>query len=104
MNRISCEEYIHLYNVELNFLESLEESGLLYLETDDDVKYIFYDDLARVERLSRWHYDLDVNIPGLEVIEELLRKMENLRTENLRLQQELRFHGRGVFDESEDLF
>lgn len=103
MNRISCEEYIKLYKIDADFLYSLEEAGLLFFETEEDVKYIFYDDLPRVERLSHWHYELDVNIPGLEVIEDLLQKMENLRTENRRLAQELAFRTTSITDFFEDI-
>lgn len=103
MNRISCEDYLKMHPVEAGFLESLEEAGLLFLETEDNVKYIFHDDLPRVQRLSHWHYELDVNVAGLEVIEDLLQKMQFLRTENQRLLQELSFRRGSLTDFFEDI-
>lgn len=34
--RISREELIKLYNIEMSFLESLEDSGLLHIQIEND--------------------------------------------------------------------
>ena len=85
IERISREELVKIYNIELTFFDSLEESGLVKTETEDDVKYLLYEELPAFERFTNWHYDLDVNLPGLEVINHLLSKLEELRRENRRL-------------------
>ncbi|WP_447951199.1 chaperone modulator CbpM [Chryseobacterium koreense] len=83
--RISREELVKIYNIEITFFDSLEEAGLLKTETENDVKYLLYEELPALERFANWHYDLDVNLPGLEVIHHLLEKMERLSQENRRL-------------------
>lgn len=83
--RISREDLVKIYNIEITFFDSLEESGLLKTETEDDVKYLLYEELPAFERFANWHYDLEVNLPGLEVIHHLLQKMERLSEENRRL-------------------
>ena len=85
IERISREELVKIYNIELAFFDSLEESGLVKTETENDVKYLLYEELPAFERFTNWHYDLDVNLPGLEVINHLLSKLEELRRENRRL-------------------
>ena len=87
--RISREELVKIYNVEITFFDSLEESGLLNTETDQNIKYLLYDELPAFERFANWHYDLDVNIPGIEMIHELLLKMETIKKENRTLLQKL---------------
>jgi hypothetical protein len=84
-DRISREDLVKIYNIEVTFFDSLEESGLLNTETEDEVKYLLYDDLPAFEKFSNWYYDLDVNLQGLEVINHLLEKMEKLQQENRRL-------------------
>ena len=69
--------------------DSLEEAGLLKTETENEVKYLLYDELEIFERFANWHYDLDVNLPGVEVIHHLLQKMERLREENRKLINQL---------------
>ncbi|HQD45745.1 MAG TPA: chaperone modulator CbpM, partial [Kaistella sp.] len=85
IERISREELVKIYNIEITFFDSLEESGLVKTETENDVKYLLYEELPAFERFTNWHYDLDVNLPGLEVINHLLSKLEELRRENRRL-------------------
>lgn len=85
--RISREELVTLYNIEINFFDELEESGLLLTETEGEVKYLYYEQLPAFERFVNWHYDLEVNLPGLEVISHLLEQMETLKEENRRIMQ-----------------
>ncbi len=85
MDRISREELVQLYNIEITFFDSLEESGLVKTETENNIKYLLYEELPAFERFTNWHYDLEVNIPGLEVIHQLLQQVEKLRDENRRL-------------------
>ena len=87
--RISREELVKIYNIEITFFDSLEEAGLLKTVTENEVKYLLYDELELFERFANWHYDLDVNLPGVEVIHHLLQKMEKLTEENRRLLQHM---------------
>ncbi len=83
--RISREELVRIYNVEITFFDSLEEAGLLKTETENDIKYLMFDELSTFEKFTNWHYDLEVNLAGLEVIKHLLDQLERLREENLTL-------------------
>lgn len=84
-NRISRDELVKIYKIEVTFFDSLEESGLLKTETENNIKYLLYDELPAFERFANWHYDLEVNLPGLEVIHHLLQQLDHLRAENRRL-------------------
>ncbi|MGZ5263181.1 MAG: chaperone modulator CbpM [Kaistella sp.] len=86
-DRISREELVKIYDIEITFFDSLEESGLLQTQTENEVKYLLYDELEVFERFANWHYDLEVNLPGVEIIHHLLQKMERLKDENRRLTQ-----------------
>ncbi len=83
--RISREELVKIYNVEITFFDSLEEAGLLSTFTENEVKYLLYEELSAFERFTTWHYDLEINLPGLEVIKNLLEQVEKLQDENRKL-------------------
>ena len=83
--RISIEDIIRLYKIDYSFVDQLIDSELLHPETEDSVRYIIYEELPRLERFANWHYDLDVNLPGIEIIHQLLNQLEDLKTENRRL-------------------
>lgn len=85
--RISIEEVIRLYKIDYNFLDQLIDSELLHPETDNSVRYIIYEELQHLERFVNWYYDLEVNLPGIEIIHKLLSQMEELRNENRKLLQ-----------------
>ena len=83
--RISREELVRIYNVEITFFDSLEEAGLLKTETENNIKYLLFDELSTFEKFTNWHYDLEVNLAGLEVIKHLLDQLEKLKQEQLGL-------------------
>ncbi len=85
-DRINIEEFCRYYSAEISFVHSLHESGLIHVDTDDDHYFISIEEMPRVEKFVRMHYDLDINLPGLETIDYLLRKMESLQNELKRLQ------------------
>jgi len=87
--RISREELVKIYNIEIRFFDELEEYGLLKTETENNIKYLLYEELPSFERFANWHYDLEVNLPGIEIIHKLLNKLEDLRNENRRLLQNI---------------
>ena len=83
--RISIEQVIQIYKIDDLFLSELIASELLHPETENSIQYIIYEELPHLERFSNWHYDLEINLPGIEIIHKLLNQMEDLRTENRRL-------------------
>ena len=85
--RISLEEIIRLYKIDYTFLDQLIDSELLHPQTENSIRYIIYEELPHLERFANWYYDLDVNLPGIEIIHKLLNQMEELRNENRRLLQ-----------------
>lgn len=87
--RISREELVKIYNVEITFFDGLVNSGLLNIHTENEIRYLMYEDLPMFERFTNWHYDLEINLPGLEVIHEMLKKMEDLRQRNRELMNKL---------------
>ncbi|GAA5085503.1 hypothetical protein GCM10023210_06400 [Chryseobacterium ginsengisoli] len=87
--KISREELVKIYNIEITFFDELVDSGLLNIQTENEIRYLMYEDLPIFERFTNWHYDLEINLPGLEVIHEMLQKMENLKQRNRELMNKL---------------
>lgn len=83
--RISIKEVIQIYKIDDHFLNELIASELLHPETENSIQYIIYEELPHLERFTNWHYDLEINLPGIEIIHKLLKQMEDLKTENRRL-------------------
>jgi len=87
--RISREELVKIYNIEITFFDELVDSGLLNIQMENEIRYLMYEDLPSFERFANWHYDLEINLPGLEVIHDMLKKMEDLKHRNRELMNKL---------------
>lgn len=82
---VSVEDCCMHYNVEVQFIELLELHGLLQPTQLEDRKYIEQDNLQQLEKYISMHYDLDINMEGIEVITRLLERIEAMQEEMKRL-------------------
>lgn len=76
---ISIEECCNYYRIETSFVRELDEHGLIELTRVNESYSIDHDQLTLLERYMHIHYDLDVNMEGMEVISHLLQKIETLQ-------------------------
>lgn len=80
MERISREECVRVYKIDMDFFDDLVDAGLIETFVEENTLYLHYDKLAHFEKLVTWHYDLEINIPGLEVICQLLDRIGQLQS------------------------
>lgn len=86
---ISTDEFCSYYQVEYSFINELQQHGLIEITTIDQRTFIDHDHLDAVERLLRMHYDLDINIEGIEAITSLLDRVRDMQKEILQLRNRL---------------
>ena len=82
---IPAEEFCIYHNIEYSFISSLEDSGLIRVTSVEQNTFISSDELEKLEKFVRLHYDLDINIEGIETINHLLEKIDALQKEILHL-------------------
>lgn len=87
---ISIIEFCSHYSIESDFIESLAENELIEFVSIGNALYVHEDQLSHLEKLVRLHYDLDINLEGIEVINHMLEKMEHMQTEIRQLKNRLR--------------
>ena len=85
--KISKTKIIRLYKIKSSFFNALVDNGLIKTEVIDRVTYVNYDQLPAFERFVNWHYDLDINVPSIELIHRLLETIKSLQEENHRLRK-----------------
>lgn len=89
---ITISEYCIKYAIEPSFIIALEDSGLIVLEQINNDKYIHYKQLVEMERYIHFHYELQINIEGIEAIEGLLHKIKLLQHEIETLKSQVHLH------------
>jgi hypothetical protein len=80
-NLIRIEHFCTHHNVEISFISSLHEMGLIDIVVLDENPYLSHEQLRDIEKMVRFHYDLDINLEGIEAISILLKQIEELQKE-----------------------
>ena len=80
-NLILINNFCEHHTIEPSFIHSLVEQSIIEVVEIDSVFYFHEDFLEKIEKLLRLHIDLSINIEGLDVILQLLEKIENLEQE-----------------------
>ena len=94
---ISTDDFCTHYKVEYSFISSLQQNGLIEIIIIDEHSFIDHDHLKNVERLVRLHYDLDINLEGIEAITYLLNRVKNMQDEIVALRNRL-----GMYEDVQD--
>ncbi|MBS1574821.1 MAG: chaperone modulator CbpM [Bacteroidetes bacterium] len=84
--KISVEQCCVYYSIETSFVQQLDERGLIKLNRIGKKTFIAYEQLGDLEKYIRLHYDLEINMAGLETIRHLLHRVQLLQDEVRRLQ------------------
>lgn len=88
---IMLNEFCSSHQVQLSFIQSLEEYGMIETVIIDQSVCIYSDELPKLERIVRLHRDLNINPEGIDVINDLLMRMEIMQHEMNELQNRLDF-------------
>lgn len=68
-------------NIEITFVRQLYQNGLIEIVVEREEEFIDEEILPQIEQYHTWHYDLDINLAGIEVARHLLAKIEKLKDE-----------------------
>lgn len=80
-NMIEAAIFCSHHNIEVAFISSLQEHGLLQVAVVEEKFFIPENELPHLEKMIRLHYDLEINPEGLEAIDHLVHKIEKMQEE-----------------------
>ncbi|MBL4592498.1 MAG: chaperone modulator CbpM [Flavobacteriales bacterium] len=92
------QEYIPIhqlcttYQVEITFFNELNEVGLIEITTIAEKQCLHQDNISDVEKMIRMHLDLEVNIQGIDVVFNLLQKVDKLQEKLIATENRLRIY------------
>lgn len=87
---IIIKEYCTQNQIEPDFIIRLENEGLIEISNIDEEQYIHISQLKLLDQYTRWYYDLSINIEGIDVIQNLLNKIDDMQKEIFHLRERLR--------------
>jgi MerR HTH family regulatory protein len=89
---IPANHFCMQHNIESSFISMLHDNGLIEILKIEESAFIQEDNLPEIEKMMRLHYDLDINVEGIEAIIHLLRRIEDLQVEIVSLKNKLRMY------------
>jgi hypothetical protein len=89
---IAVNEFCLSHNIEISFVSSLQQSGLIEIATRDGSLFISAGHLKQLETMVHFYYELDINMEGIETINHLLQRITSLQDEIISLKNRLRLY------------
>jgi hypothetical protein len=89
---ISIGEFCVNHNIDISFISSLQQTGLIEITTIENSGFIDAEQLQELEKYVRFYYELDINLEGIETVSYLLNKINGLQSEMTILTNRLRLY------------
>lgn len=85
-------EFCANHGIEVSFISSLHESGLIEISTIEDSDFIHARQLQQLEKIVRLYYEMEINLEGIETVTQLLKRIIEMQDEITALKNRLRFY------------
>jgi len=89
---IPIELFCTSYQVEESFLETLESYGLISITIQDQRRFILTEEIVELEKFSRLHYELEINVPGIEALQHMMERIKQMQQELADLKARLKIY------------
>lgn len=86
---IPAQEFCRNHNLEVSFIYSLQQYGLLEIRIVNESPYFPESQLPEVEKIVRMYSDLGINLEGIDAITHLLHRLDQMQAEIMALRNRL---------------
>jgi len=89
---VSIQQFCTHYSVPESFITSLFDYELIEIIISEEQQYIHVTQIKNIEKFIRFHYEMDINLEGLDAVSNLLKQVESLKEEIVTLNNRLNFY------------
>jgi hypothetical protein len=89
---IAVDEFCANHNIEISFISSLQQNGLIEISTIKETGFIDSEQCQQLEKYIHFYYELDINLEGIETITHLLQRIISMQDEITMLKNRLRLY------------
>lgn len=86
---VKAEEFCLNHRVDISFIYSLNDRGLVTLTELEKTLFIPAEQVREIEKAMMLHYEMDINLEGVEVITRLLDQLNTMHEETRLLRNRL---------------
>ena len=94
---ILVNEFCMHHQIEISFIQSLQQSGLIEVIQTEEKLCVPRDQLPELEKMMRLYYEMDINMEGIETISYLLHRMNQMQEQITQLNNRLQ-----AYEENEE--
>jgi hypothetical protein len=88
-NYISIKQFCMYHDVPMSFVSELHNIQLIEIITIENTQYLYETQIKDLEKLIRLHFELDINLEGLDAIHNLLKQVQTLQQDIVTLKNKL---------------
>lgn len=89
---IAVDVFCFNHDIDISFISYLHQNGLIEITTVKKTKYINASQLQQLEKFIRFHYELDINMEGIETITHMLKRINSMHDEIIALRNKLNLY------------
>lgn len=78
---ILITDFCEYHDIQYSFIHSLNDFGLVEIKVIEENEYLNPEQVKELETMMRLHYDLEINLQGIDAIRNLLNRVANLQDE-----------------------
>ena len=90
-NLILIDQFCLHHDIDITFITGLHDYGLIKITVVEEKQYFPQEQLAAIEKIIRLHYELEINLEGIDTIMTLLQQIEILQTELTNSRNKINF-------------
>jgi hypothetical protein len=91
-NLIGVNEFCINHSMEVSFISTLQQNGLIEVKIIENAGFIELDQLKQLEQIVHFYFELDINLEGIETINHMLQRINTMQNEITMLRNRLRFY------------
>jgi len=80
-NFVLIDHYCEYTQTPVDFIYSLEEYGLIEIKKIESNVYVESHDIVEIERIGRLQNDLGINLEGIDALNHMIQKLDQLEYE-----------------------
>jgi len=88
---VLVEQFCISHGIEISFITALHNFGLIEIIVVEENQYLSLKQLKNTEKMVRLYYKLEVNLEGIDIINNLLKRIESMQAELTAAKNKLRF-------------
>lgn len=89
---ISVRDFCVHHHIEVTFIHTLANNGLIETTTIEQTTYVHPEQVGLLEKFVRLHQDLHIHPDDLDVVSDLLERVERLQQEVHQIRNRLIFY------------